>query len=307
VPPFLKKKFQQLWRDSDYDDVVKVDQVNKNTMGWNGALITLEKRAKVMEEEERKVREKKELLAKMQEKYIQTRPCPIQKPSMGCSIRTENQVRIKQDRGPALTNRTRGNAHPQYTHSASLAATSILGIAYSSTARSMDAIKGADMLDMHPWKLLALCRSRDAMVNIAAIHAVNELGRDKMCAALAGGYHELMDIIMSGARDQDAKIRAAFVQALGNLAMTGDPQAIEELTVATEDQDDYVRVSALASLAKITPREASLDRCRTHAVQTVLARVRDGDPDVREAALRALASLAPIGNKLAVEVVTLWY
>jgi hypothetical protein len=205
-------------------------------------------------------------------------------------------VRIKQDRGPSLTDRTRGNAHPERTHSKSLTSGSILGITSGPTARSMDAVKGADLQDVHPWKLLALCSSDDKAVNVAAIHAIKEVGREKMCSALAGGYPELIERILGEVNDSRPTVRAAIVQALGSLALLGDQRVIEELMVAADDQDDYVRASALSSLALVTQRERAMDRCSTLPVQAVMARITDDDPDVREAAVLALGALAPIGT-----------
>ena len=212
-------------------------------------------------------------------------------------------VRIKQDRGPAVSERTRGHAHPQRTHSKSLTSSSILGIAYSPTAQSMNALKGADLQEVHPWKLLAMCGSNDRAINVAAIHAIKDLGRAKMCQVLAGGYPELIDRILGELIDTRAEIRAAMAHALGSLAEIGDQKVIEELMLATEDDNDYVRAASLSSLALITPRERSTDRCTTSPVQTVLARTKDDDSDVREAAIFALGALAPIGDKLATETV----
>jgi len=240
---------------------------------------------------ERQGTERKELANKRQDQYIESRPCPIQKPAgSGATM-----VRIKQDRGPGISSRTRGNAHPQRTHSKSVTATSVLGIAYSPTARSMDAVKGADMQEVHPWKLLAMCSSRDMALNVAAIYAIKVLGRDMMCAALSGGYAEMIATILGKMRDPKAEVRTAMAQALATLAVGGDQDVIDELLVATEDEDDYVRASALSTLALITPRETSTDRCTTRPVRTVMERLTDDDPDVREAAIFALGAMAPIG------------
>ena len=203
-------------------------------------------------------------------------------------------VRIKQDRGPTM-GRTRGPAHPQRTHSKSVNPASILGIAYSPTARSMNAVKGADLVEEHPWRLLAMCGSHDRVLNVAAIHAIKSIGREKMCNALAGGYSELIAKILGEIQDPVAEIRAAMAQALGALAMKGDEKVIDELILASDDEDDYVRTSALSSLALVAHRESSRDRCTTVPVQTALARMDDGDPDVREAAVLAVGALAPIG------------
>jgi hypothetical protein len=132
-------------------------------------------------------------------------------------------------------------------------------------------------------------------VNVAAIHAMKSLGREQMCDALAGGYRELIGKILGEVRDPTAEIRAAMAQALGVLAMKGDEDVIEELVLATEDENDYVRASALSSLALIAPRESSSDHCTTVPVQTAIARLDDGDPDVREAAVLAVGALAPVG------------
>ena len=211
-------------------------------------------------------------------------------------------VRIKQDRGPTM-GRTRGPAHPQRTHSKSVNPASILGIAYSPTARSMDAVKGADLVHEHPWRLLAMCGSQDRALNVAAIHAIKSIGREKMCNALAGGYSELIENILGEIQDPTAEIRAAMAKALGALAVKGDEKVIDELILAADDENDYVRVSALSSLALIAHRERSSDRCTTMPVQTAMAKIEDGDPDVREAAVLAVGALAPIGDKLAVETV----
>lgn len=172
---------------------------------------------------------------------------------------------------------------------------SILGIAYSPTARSMNAVKGSDLVEEHPWRLLAMCGSHDRALNVAAIHAIKSIGREKMCNALAGGYSELIEKILGEIQDPVAEIRAAMAQALGALAIKGDEKVIDELILASDDEDDYVRASALSSLALIAHRESSSDRCTTVPVQTALARMNDGDPDVREAAVLAVGALAPIG------------
>jgi NAD-specific glutamate dehydrogenase len=167
----------------------------------------------------------------------------------------------------------------------------------------MNALKGADLQEVHPWKLLAMCGSNDSAVNVAAIHAIKDLGRAKMCQVLAGGYPELIDRILGEVTDTRPEIRAAMAHALGSLAEIGDQKVIEELMLATEDDNDYVRAASLSSLALITPRESSTDRCTTSPVRTVLARTKDDDSDVREAAIFALGALAPIGDKLATETV----
>ena len=131
---------------------------------------------------ERQRMDRAELVSNRHDKYMDSRPSPIQKPAGGTAM----MVRIKQDRG-ATMGRTRGPAHPQRTHSKSVNPASILAIAYSPTARSMDAIKGADLVEFHPWRLLALCGSRDRAINVGAIHAMKSLGRERMCNALAGG------------------------------------------------------------------------------------------------------------------------
>ena len=238
-------------------------------------------------------KDRKALFEKRRQMYLESRLCPIQKPSSGGST---NKVRMKQDRGAAVSERTRGNAHPQQTHSRSLMSSSILGITYSPTAGSMDAIKGADLQELHPWKLLALCSSSDPAVNVAAIHAIKEVGRDRLCSALQGGYAELIDRILSEISDPSPDVRSAMAQAFGVLAVEGDEVVVEELMVAADDENDYVRASALSSLAMVAPREAGGDRCTSLPVQTVLARTQDDDPDVREAAVFALGALAPIGT-----------
>ena len=238
-------------------------------------------------------------MQKLAAQYVDTRPLPIAKPCGGENM----HVRIKQDRGLALSDRTRGNSQPQRTHSNSVTAGSILGISRGPTARSMDAVKGADLQDEHPWKLLALCGSKDRALNVAAIHAMKALGRDKMCASLSGGYAELIERIVGELTDPSLEIRAAMADALGALAISADQDVIEALILASEDESDDVRVSAISSLALIAPREHTLDRCTSPAVQAVLARTTDDDPDVREAAVCALGALAPVGDKLAVETV----
>ena len=240
---------------------------------------------------ERQNKERKAVFEKRRQMYLDSRLCPIQKPSNGASM----MMRVKQDRGPAVSERTRGNAHPQLTHSKSVTSSSVLGIAYAPTAGSMDAVKGADLQEVHPWKLLALCCSNDPAVNVAAIYAMKEIGRDRMCSALQGGYAELIDRILGEIEDPNHHIRSAMAQALGVLAVEGDQVVVEELMVAADDENDYVRASALSSLAIIAPREAGGDRCTSLPVQTVLARIQDDDPDVREAAVFALGALAPIG------------
>jgi len=160
----------------------------------------------------------------------------------------------------------------------------------------MDAIKGADLQEVHPWKLLALCSSSDPAINVAAIHAIKEVGRDRLCSALQGGYAELIDRILSEISDPSPDVRSAMAQAFGVLAVEGDEVVVEELMVAADDENDNVRASALSALAMVAPREASGDRCTSLPVQTVLVRTQDDDPDVREAAVFALGALAPIGT-----------
>jgi len=124
---------------------------------------------------------------------------------------------------------------------------SILGITYSPTAGSMDAIKGADLQEVHPWKLLALCSSSDPAINVAAIHAIKEVGRDRLCSALQGGYAELIDRILSEISDPSPDVRSAMAQAFGVLAVEGD-----EL-VRTQDDDPDVREAAVFALGALAP------------------------------------------------------
>ncbi|MEO8704062.1 MAG: TonB C-terminal domain-containing protein [Kofleriaceae bacterium] len=130
--------------------------------------------------------------------------------------------------------------------------------------------------------------------------------RGAVCSALPSAAPDLAaGLVLRGLRDADAGVRAACTDAaVRGRARVADPNVVKRLRELARDRDRTVRARAIAALGYIEPghrlraaddpapevRAASVIGAPEPLLRTLVA---DPDPDVRAAALAALADRAP--------------
>ncbi|HZZ50916.1 MAG TPA: HEAT repeat domain-containing protein [Pseudonocardia sp.] len=126
----------------------------------------------------------------------------------------------------------------------------------------------------------------DETVRTEAVHALVSLGSD--VSPGADGPPGADEALGVAARDDSVLVRAAVARGLGSI---GDPRGAAVLTALTGDPDPEVTVAALTALAATgCPPEAA-----TRAASLLPGAGVDGHPNwrVREAAATALSAAAP--------------
>lgn len=101
-------------------------------------------------------------------------------------------------------------------------------------------------------------------------------------------------VIAEGLEDSDSLMRAAACELLGE-AGTDAAEHAPKLVECLQDDDEAVRIAALAALAQVGPEQLEGEH-----VDTILGCLDDSDHEVREAACEALGTLGAQGEQAAI-------
>lgn len=118
--------------------------------------------------------------------------------------------------------------------------------------RVLDVAKGTPTRDASIQQaiaaLAAAVRDRDSEVRANAARALGYRGCDEAVPAL-----------LEALRDRNADVRIAAAESLGKLGAYSGREALEPLSLAREDKDQYVRKAAASALSSLRSKVAALE------------------------------------------------
>jgi len=120
-----------------------------------------------------------------------------------------------------------------------------------------------------------------------------EVRTSAILALLDGGATEVVDSMLAVARSGPPRIRQMALLALGELASPAMPEAVELALEAVESELPALRYQGLVTLRSLQQLDA---------IDVILRRAADGDPEVRWVAIRLLEELWTLGTVGALDV-----